>query len=111
MGNIVLLKGVCLNPWCLIMEYMAYGNLYDFLKDKSNEIDWPRRIRMAHNIADAIRFLHSFAPKIIHRDLKTPNCLIADTSPDAVNIVKVTDFGESRAVATTYTGRDRLANP
>jgi hypothetical protein len=31
--------------------------------------------------------------------------------PDAQLIVKVTDFGESRAVATSYTGRDRLQNP
>jgi hypothetical protein len=27
------------------------------------------------------------------------------------NLVKVTDFGESRAVATAYAGRDRLQNP
>ena len=114
-----------------------------------NKICWKMRLTMARNIAEAIRFLHSFQPKIIHRDLKTPNCLVnylillvylllflfifyyrlfllfkigvgveelieikmANTDPSADIIVKVTDFGESRAVATSYSGRDRLQNP
>lgn len=36
---------------------------------------------------------------------------MASVDPDAEYLVKVTDFGESRAVATSYTGRDRLHNP
>lgn len=74
--NIVALKGVCLDPWCLVMEFMPYGNLYEFLHDRNNVITWSTRMKMAKNIAEAVRFLHGFAPKIIHRDLKTPNCLV-----------------------------------
>jgi serine/threonine protein kinase len=58
------------------MEFMPNGDLYTFLGNRNNIITWPQRIRMALDIAEAIRFLHSFAPKIIHRDLKTPNCLV-----------------------------------
>ena len=36
---------------------------------------------------------------------------MANINPEAEIIVKVTDFGESRAVATSYSGRDRLQNP
>jgi serine/threonine protein kinase len=109
--NIVALKGLCLDPWCLVMEFMPYGDLYSFLRNRDNQIDWPMRLKMAKNMADAIRFLHGFAPKIIHRDLKSPNCLMASINPNDEFLVKVTDFGESRAVATAYTGRDRLQNP
>merc|ERR1711879_722572 len=90
---------------------MPHGDLYTFLRETKNRITWNMRITMAQNIAEAIRFLHSFQPKIIHRDLKSPNCLMASVDPNAEYLVKVTDFGESRAVATSYTGRDRLHNP
>ena len=73
---IVGLRAVCLDPWCLVMEFMPYGDLYTYLHDMENVIDWKMRIKMALNIAEAIRFLHSFQPKIIHRDLKSPNCLV-----------------------------------
>jgi small GTP-binding protein len=74
---IVAMKGVCLAPWSLVMEFMPYGDLYSFLQDPQNEINWKMRMTMAFNIASAIRFLHSFQPKIIHRDLKSPNCLVS----------------------------------
>ena len=109
---IVSLRGVCLDPWSLALEFMPYGDLYTFLKDTDkNKLTWKMRITICSNIAEAVRFLHSFQPKIIHRDLKSPNCLMASIDPNADYIVKVTDFGESRAVATSYTGRDRLHNP
>ena len=73
---IVALRGVCLDPWALALEFMPHGDLYTFLNDHKNVITWKMRIRMAKNIAEAIRFLHSFQPKIIHRDLKSPNCLV-----------------------------------
>mmetsp|Transcript_17879 Transcript_17879/g.69294 ORF Transcript_17879/g.69294 Transcript_17879/m.69294 type:complete len:2049 (-) Transcript_17879:47-6193(-) len=109
--DIVALTGVCLGPWCLVQEFMPYGDLYEYLHDEKNVIPWKMVVTMARNIADAVRFLHNFQPKIIHRDLKSPNCLMASVDPDAEHIVKLTDFGESRAVATSYSGRDRLQNP
>jgi serine/threonine protein kinase len=67
---------VCLDPWCLVMEFVKYGDLYSFLHNENNIISWKMKLKIAQNIAEAIRFLHSFQPKIIHRDLKSPNCLV-----------------------------------
>lgn len=68
--------------------------------------------------------------KICHRDLKSPNILMADKSdPEIVSplssfslylflnnltngkLCKISDFGESRLVATSGQGRQNLANP
>ncbi len=34
------------------------------------------KLKIAQNIADALHFLHSQKPKILHRDLKSPNVLV-----------------------------------
>ena len=78
--SIVGLRAVCLDPWALVMEFMPYGDLYSFLGNKNNFINWRMILKMAQNIAEAICFLHSFQPKIIHRDLKSPNCLVSISS-------------------------------
>jgi serine/threonine protein kinase len=36
-------------------------------------MSWEFKIKIAINIAEALRFLHSQNPKILHRDLKSPN--------------------------------------
>jgi serine/threonine protein kinase len=85
------------------------------------------RLTILHNIADAMRHLHSRTPKICHRDLKPRNCLMASielnsnretvdptdpSSPRQIQIVcKLADFGESRSVVVSATGRDNLGNP
>jgi len=109
---IVALKAVSSNPCCMVMEFMPSGNLYSYLQSRT-ELSWPVRLKIASNIADAMRFLHSYQPKICHRDLKTPNILMAVKDPYAsVEVVcKVSDFGESRFVATSGQGRENLANP
>ena len=108
--NICSMEGVCLNPWCMVMEFLPFGDVSHFLKDSSIKVTWKMRMRMALDIARGMAYLHAFNPKIIHRDLKTPNTLVIGKDPD-FPMVKVTDFGESVACATTYAGRDRLANP
>ena len=71
-----MLKCVCLDPWCLVMDFLPHGDLYSFLHNRKNDMPWRMILTIAKNIAEAIRFLHSFQPKIIHRDLKSPNCLV-----------------------------------
>ncbi len=36
------------------------------------------RISIAKDIALGMHFLHSHNPSVIHRDLRTPNCLVYD---------------------------------
>ncbi len=90
--TIVELKGYCLKPFCLIMEFLPYGSLYDYLKKHKGILDisleigihsrqykdipWAMKLKIAQNIADALHFLHSQKPKILHRDLKSPNVLV-----------------------------------
>lgn len=55
--------------------------------------------------AKGCAFLHSTSPPIMHRDLKSPNVLLADTSSDADVIAKVCDFGVSLSTAYHTAGR------
>jgi serine/threonine protein kinase len=45
---------------------------------KSIEIDWALRIKLALQVARALNYLHTRTPKIIHRDLKAENVFIDD---------------------------------
>ena len=70
--------------------------------------------------------MHDHEPVIVHRDLKTPNCLVSWTiakdkcSNNRIQIssfsldevtVKVTDLGESMLLSEANTGRGNLQNP
>lgn len=89
-ANIVTFKGVCtVAPcYCIVMEYCPYGPLYNLLKD-GRDIPPERLAAWAKQIASGMSYLHSH--KIIHRDLKSPNVLIA-----ANETVKISDFGTCR---------------
>jgi len=114
--NIVGLKGVIMKPFSMILEYMSLGSLYDFLhnvkagkdvvyrgtsnRTESNGygVPWIVRLGCAYDIGCGLEFLHSVKPKIIHRDLKSPNILLTEACLDSslVIVAKVADFGTSR---------------
>ncbi len=97
--NIVLLKGICLNPPCIITEFMELGtdppparqlapaltsflhfhfhsgNLHSYLDDANNKLTWQQSLKIAEDVAKGMHFLHSQSPARIHRDLKSPNIL------------------------------------
>lgn len=88
--NIISFRGVCTQApcYCIIMEYCPYGQLYEILKD-GKEIPPALILDWSKQIASGMNYLHSH--KIIHRDLKSPNVLVAKN-----DIVKISDFGTSR---------------
>ncbi|KAK4837273.1 hypothetical protein QYF36_004090 [Acer negundo] len=56
----------------IIYEYMAGGNLEQYLQDKSKEaLSWKERIHIAVDAAQGLEYLHcGCKPPIIHRDLR-----------------------------------------
>ncbi|KAL8576599.1 hypothetical protein ACOMHN_025074 [Nucella lapillus] len=88
--NIISFKGVCTQApcYCIIMEYCPYGQLYEVLRD-GKEIPPALVLDWSKQIASGMNYLHSH--KIIHRDLKSPNVLVAKN-----DVVKISDFGTSR---------------
>uniref|UniRef100_M8B0Q9 Serine/threonine-protein kinase HT1 n=1 Tax=Aegilops tauschii TaxID=37682 RepID=M8B0Q9_AEGTA len=70
-------------------EYMAGGNLYDFLHKHNNTLELSLILRIAIGISKGMDYLHQ--NNIIHRDLKSANLLIGDGQ-----VVKIADFGVSR---------------
>ncbi|XP_047339655.1 probable LRR receptor-like serine/threonine-protein kinase At4g29180 [Impatiens glandulifera] len=108
--NLASFVGYCdeNNNMALIYEYMANGNLKDFLSGiyfvktsyhnnkASNKLNWEMRIRIAIDAAQetGLEYLHhGCKPPIIHRDVKSANILLSDNM-DA----KIADFGLSRVI-------------
>jgi serine/threonine protein kinase len=52
-------------------------------------------------IAKGCAFLHNTSPPVMHRDLKSPNILLADLTPEAAVVAKLCDFGVSLSADTT----------
>lgn len=103
--NIVKLLGVCAlgRPMCLLFEYMAKGDLNEFLRACS-PFNTQNKFEVAHielthfdllNIAFQISsgMVYLSERKFVHRDLATRNCLIDDNMT-----VKIADFGLSHKI-------------
>ncbi|KAL6059452.1 Protein kinase, ATP binding site,Tyrosine-protein kinase, active site,Protein kinase domain,Protein [Balamuthia mandrillaris] len=97
--NVMQLFGVSMEgstPWCLVMEYLAQGNLLHFLQQSANDTNKTTlernktAVRMAREIAAGMHHLHS--ENIVHRDLAARNVLLTGDLT-----VKVADFGLSTA--------------
>ncbi|XP_050234166.1 LRR receptor-like serine/threonine-protein kinase IOS1 [Mercurialis annua] len=93
--NLTALVGYCNEGtnMGLIYEYMANGNLEDYLIDSNrNSLSWETRLRIAVEAAQGLEYLHNGCkPQIVHRDVKTTNILLNDTFQ-----AKLADFGLSR---------------
>jgi serine/threonine protein kinase/ABC-type glycerol-3-phosphate transport system substrate-binding protein len=74
----------------LVMEFMAYGSLFDLLHNDTIVVDGELISPILQDIARGMRFLHAADPKIIHGDLKAANVLV-----DGRFRAKIADFGLS----------------
>jgi serine/threonine protein kinase len=122
--NVVKLKGICLNPKALMMEFVCFdfkpfgdeqqvNNLSDFLChiDTHNDCEGFTHLMpvIARNVASGLEYLHE--KDVIHRDIKTANVLVSNQHYSAISdekkfaeiweanpvVCKLTDFGEGRS--------------
>ncbi|XP_044222735.1 mitogen-activated protein kinase kinase kinase 20 isoform X1 [Thunnus albacares] len=82
----------------IVTEYASGGSLYDYLSsNESEEMDMGQIMTWAAEIARGMHYLHSEAPvKVIHRDLKSRNVVLA-----ADKVLKICDFGASKFLTHT----------
>ncbi|KAK9059859.1 hypothetical protein SSX86_020563 [Deinandra increscens subsp. villosa] len=101
-SNIIRLSGFCLHQGntYLVYEFADNYSLSDWLHSTSKGakydtvLEWKQRVQIAHDIADALNYLHNFiTPPYIHKNLKSSNVLL-----DAQMRAKITNFGLGRSV-------------
>eukprot|EP00193_Tetraselmis_chui_P020973 CAMPEP_0177795104 /NCGR_PEP_ID=MMETSP0491_2-20121128/26032_1 /TAXON_ID=63592 /ORGANISM="Tetraselmis chuii, Strain PLY429" /LENGTH=866 /DNA_ID=CAMNT_0019317867 /DNA_START=27 /DNA_END=2627 /DNA_ORIENTATION=- len=97
--NIVQFMGATWKPRGIVMQYMHRGSLFRLLhrNNKGKRLHMHRRLRMALDVALGMRYLHSRKPLIVHRDLKSPNLLVAKDWT-----VRLCDFGLSKLKSNTF---------
>nr|TKW05466.1 hypothetical protein SEVIR_7G177600v2 [Setaria viridis] len=93
--NIVKLVDCCLEVEVpmLAYEFIPNGTLFELIhgKNQALQISFSSLLRIAHEAAEGLNFLHSYAsPPIIHGDVKSANILL-----DSNYMAKVSDFGAS----------------
>ncbi|XP_031280586.1 putative leucine-rich repeat receptor-like protein kinase At2g19210 [Pistacia vera] len=97
--NLTTLIGYCMEGTYmgLVYEYMAVGNLENYLSGKDGYIlSWEDRLRIAMNAAQGLEYLHyGCKPPIVHRDVKPANILLNEKLE-----AKMADFGLSRIFPT-----------
>jgi len=83
--NICQFLGAAIDPptYCVVLEYMDHGSLYDILRTKK-ELNF---FDIAKNVACGMEYLHGHC-NMMHRDMKSPNLLL-----DEYGRVKIADFG------------------
>uniref|UniRef100_A0A8C6V7X7 Mitogen-activated protein kinase kinase kinase 20 n=1 Tax=Naja naja TaxID=35670 RepID=A0A8C6V7X7_NAJNA len=93
--NIIQFYGAVIEPpnYGIVTEYASAGSLYDYINsNRSEEMDMDHIMTWAMDIAKGMHYLHMEAPvKVIHRDLKSRNVVIAGDG-----VLKICDFGASR---------------
>ncbi|GAB9471601.1 Tkl protein kinase [Globisporangium polare] len=75
-----------------LFEYMGGGDLRTYLVNGRTPRSWTlEKVEIAISIVEALVYVHSFSPPLVHRDLKSRNVLLSEEMT-----AKLTDFGVSR---------------
>ncbi|XP_053266806.1 tyrosine-protein kinase JAK2a [Pleuronectes platessa] len=109
--NIVQYKGVCYSAGRrnlrLVMEYLPYGSLRDYLIKHKDHFDCKKLLHYASQICKGMNYLAT--KRYIHRDLATRNVLV-----ESEMRVKIGDFGLTKVLPQDkeyYTVREPGESP
>ncbi|KAF4037707.1 Protein kinase domain [Phytophthora infestans] len=76
----------------MVLEYMDGGDLRRYLSSPTTPTGWTHhKFDIAISIIEALVYLHSFVPPLLHRDVKSKNVLLSSRLK-----AKLSDFGKSR---------------
>lgn len=91
-----------------VMEYVSGGDLEQFLNsfiENNLFMSIERSLSLIKQILNGLNTLHSANPPIVHRDLKPNNVLLSFNECGDI-IIKISDFGFAKEVATNISDID-----
>jgi len=112
--NVIVFYGVCTTADMrrMIVSELLHTSLFALIHSGTPVPDslW---VRIAHDIAAGLAYLHSRSPPIVHRDLSSSNvlltadvdALVRNSSNSRYPVAKISDFGLSRAMEWYMTQR------
>lgn len=96
--HVCRLLGVCAEVdreiW-FILEYADGGSLKSYIELNHATLTHSARINLAIQATNAVHFLHTSEPPIVHRDIKSPNFLVHLEQGQYPRVV-LSDFGLSK---------------
>eukprot|EP01091_Cochliopodium_minus_P016685 TRINITY_DN6320_c1_g1_i1.p1 TRINITY_DN6320_c1_g1~~TRINITY_DN6320_c1_g1_i1.p1 ORF type:complete len:1790 (-),score=679.77 TRINITY_DN6320_c1_g1_i1:91-5460(-) len=82
--NLAPFYGACVdNQLCTIQQFIKGGNLFGYLRQKGNTIDFQFIVNTSKQVASALQYLHKH--EIIHRNLCSKNIIITSQSQAVLN--------------------------
>jgi len=92
--NVILLKGFCKDPLCIVTQFIEGGDLQNYLTKKGETADYAQLFSFCKGISRGLLHLHEEG--VVHRDLAARNILLSESIYGYEAII--TDFGMSRNV-------------
>ncbi|OQS03921.1 kinase [Thraustotheca clavata] len=94
---------------CIVSEYLSGGSLFNLLHSPNQQLTWrDNLLQYAIDLCQGMAYIHAQNPRVLHRDLKSANILIAGQST-----VKIADIGLARTSADVMSskGTERWCAP
>lgn len=95
-----------------LFEYMEGGDLRRYLESPKTPRHWTtEKLQLAVDVVEALVYVHSFSPPLVHRDLKSRNVLLSKDLRAKLSDFGVARFGSTTNTMTTGVGTGRWLAP